>query len=336
VASVLRVALDLAHTRQSAAGTARVARSLHAALARRDDVIVMALGDGRALPRDDPRRRALALYQDLLWYPDLGRRAARRARADVYHLTLARGPLRRGRPPVSITVHDLVPQRLPETMSGWNRRYSRATFDRMLRAADLVVTSSETVAGQLDAPRIAVVPLGVADELRGPAPAERPAGTGYVLFVGTPEPRKNLARLAEAAAAAGLRLVVAGAGGWGDGRPAAGVEWLGRVDDRTLHALYAGAACLAIPSLDEGFGLPAVEAMAVGCPVVAARAGALPEVCGDAAVLVDPFDVAAIAAGLAEAVARAAELAAAGRERAATYTWERSAELLVSAWQSLR
>ncbi len=129
--------------------------------------------------------------------------------------------------------------------------------------------------------------------------------------------------------------MVAGAGGWGDGRPAAGVEWLGRVDDRTLHALYAGAACLAIPSLDEGFGLPAVEAMAVGCPVVAARAGALPEVCGDAAVLVDPLDAGAIAAGLEEAIARTDELRARGCERAAGCTWERSAELLVSAWQSL-
>ena len=333
---MLRVALDLAHTRQSSAGTARVARSLQRALTARGDVVLVPLGDGRPLERGDPRRRALALYQDLAWYPELGRRAARRARADVYHLALARGPLRRGRPPVSITVHDLVPQRLPETMSGWNRRYSRATFERMLAAADLVVTSSETVAAQLPAGRIAVVPLGVADELRGPAPAARPAGTGYVLAVGTPEPRKNFARLAEATSAAGLRLVVAGAGGWGDGRPAEGVEWLGRVDDATLHALYAGAACLAIPSLDEGFGLPAVEAMAVGCPVVAARAGALPEVCGDAAVLVDPLEVASIAAGLAEAIARADELAARGRERAAQFTWERSAELLVSAWQSLR
>lgn len=333
---VLRVALDLAHARQSAAGTARVARELQRALAARGDVTVLPVGDGTLLARDDPRRRALALYQDLAWYPVLGRRAARRAEADVYHLALARGPLRRGRPPVSVTVHDLVPQRLPETMSGWNRRYSRATFDRLLRAADLVVTSSETVAAQLPARAVAVVPLGVADELRGPAPTERPAGTGYVLFVGTPEPRKNLGRLAEATAAAGLRLVVAGAGGWGDGRPnGAGVTWLGRVDDATLHALYAGAACLAIPSLDEGFGLPAVEAMAVGCPVVAARAGALPEVCGDAAVLVDPYDTTAIAAGLGEAIGRTDQLRERGRERAAGFTWERSAELLVRAWQAL-
>src|SRR4051794_21324235 len=219
VASVLRVALDLAHTRQSSAGTARVARSLHAALGRRDDVTVVPLGDGRPLARDDPRRRALALYQDLLWYPELGRRAARRAGADVYHLALARGPLRRGRPPVSVTVHDLVPQLLPETMSGWNRRYSRATSRRMMAAADLVVTSSETVAARLDARRVAVVPLGVADELRGPAPAERPAGTGYVLFVGTPEPRKKPQRLAAATAPAGVRPGGGGGGGRG-GRPA--------------------------------------------------------------------------------------------------------------------
>ena len=265
----------------------------------------------------------------------LGRRAARGVHADVHHLSLARGPLRRGRPPVSVTVHDLVPQQLPETMSGWNRRYSRITHDRLLAAADLVVTSSEMVAAQLRARRIAVVPLGVADELRGPAPAARPAGEGYVLFVGTPEPRKNLTRLAGAAARANLRLVVAGAGGWGDGRPSTGVEWLGRVDDATLHALYAGAACLAIPSLDEGFGLPAVEAMAVGCPVVAARAGALPEICGDAAVLVDPLDTDAISAGLLEAIGRGDELRELGRARAALYTWERSAGLLVSAWQSL-
>jgi glycosyltransferase involved in cell wall biosynthesis len=332
---VLRVALDLAHARQSAAGTARVARSLARALAARDDVVVVPIGDGALLARDDPRRRALALYQDLAWYPVLGRHAARRAHADVHHLSLARGPLWRGRPPVSVTVHDLVPQQLPETMSGWNRRYSRATHDRLLAAADLVVTSSETVAAQLQARRVAVVPLGVAEELRGPVPADRPAGEGYVLFVGTPEPRKNLTRLADAAGRAGLRLVVAGAGGWGDGRPSSGVEWLGRVDDATLHALYAGAACLAIPSLDEGFGLPAVEAMAVGCPVVAARAGALPEICGDAAVLVDPLDTDAIAAGLLEALRRSDELRDLGRARAAPYTWQRSAALLVSAWQSL-
>ena len=104
----------------------------------------------------------------------------------------------------------------------------------------------------------------------------------------------------------------------------------------SLRALYAGAACLAIPSLDEGFGLPAVEAMAVGCPVVAARAGALPEICrGDAAVLVDPRDTESIAAGLLEALARADEL----RElepgpRSPVYLGALGRAAL-SAWQSL-
>ena len=108
---------------------------------------------------------------------------------------------------------------------------------------------------------------------------------------------------------------------------------LGRVDDETLHRLYAHAACLAIPSLHEGFGYPAVEAMAAGCPVVAAERGALPEVTGGAAVLVDPLDPDAIAAGIDEAVARAPELVAAGRRRAAELTWERTADGLVAAYR---
>lgn len=335
---VLRVALDLAHARHAAAGTTRVARELAIALARRGDVAVVPLADGRVLDRDDPRRRALALWHDVVRYPLLGRRAARRVHADVYHLALARGPLIGGHPPVAVTVHDLVPWRHPETMSAWNRRYSRATLSRLLHVADLVVTSSEAVATALrpTTRRVAVVPLGVAARFRGETPSARPAGEGYVLFVGTPEPRKNLVRLAEATRLAGLRLVVAGAGGWGDGRPpGAGVEWLGRVTDDTLHALYAGAACLAIPSLDEGFGLPAVEAMASGCPVVAAHAGALTEVCGDAAILVDPLDSEAIAAGLAAALRRGAELSRLGRDRAADFTWDRSAAELVRAWQTI-
>src|SRR5262249_43754485 len=150
------------------------------------------------------------------------------------------------------------------------------------------------------------------------------------------EPRKNFARLAEATASAGLRLVVAGAGGWGDGRPAEDVEWLGRGDDTTPHAPYARGGRLPIPALHQGLRPPPLGAIAAGCPVVAARVGALPEVCGDAAVLVDPLAVGSIAAGLSEAIARRDELVGRGRERAASFTWERSAELLVSAWQSLR
>lgn len=98
----------------------------------------------------------------------------------------------------------------------------------------------------------------------------------------------------------------------------------GRVDDATLGALYRGAAALAVPSLSEGFGLPALEAMARGCPVVASNAGALPEVVGDAGVLVPPGDPDSLAAaldGILTDPSVAAGLSAAGRRRAATFTW---------------
>ena len=128
----------------------------------------------------------------------------------------------------------------------------------------------------------------------------------YVLFVGTVEPRKGIDVLLAAHAALrrqgrpDLRLVIAGPPGWGE-TPALdgpGVVAPGRIDEPTLDALYRGAAALAVPSRSEGFGLPALEAMARGCPVVASDAGALPEVVGDAGVLVPPGDPDALSAAL--------------------------------------
>src|SRR5205823_8369390 len=123
-----------------------------------------------------------------------------------------------------------------------------------------------------------------------------------------------------------LRLVVAGPPGWGQ-TPALdgpGVVAPGRVDEATLDALYRGAAALAVPSRSEGFGLPALEAMARGCPVVASDAGALPEVVGDAGLLVKPGDADALAGALEDLLADdalATSLGAAGHRRAATFTW---------------
>src|SRR5205823_3788712 len=123
-----------------------------------------------------------------------------------------------------------------------------------------------------------------------------------------------------------LRLVVAGPPGWGQ-TPALdgpGVVAPGRVDEATLDALYRGAAALAVPSRSEGFGLPALEAMARGCPVVASDAGALPEVVGDAGLLVPPGDADALAGAVARLLtddALAAATGAAGHRRAATFTW---------------
>src|SRR5437763_3808294 len=154
----------------------------------------------------------------------------------------------------------------------------------------------------------------------------------YVLFVGTVEPRKGIDVLLAAhtglrrAGHPDLRLVIAGPPGWGAPPPVdgPGVVAPGRVDEATLDALYRGAAALAVPSRSEGFGLPALEAMARGCPVVASDAGALPEVVGDAGLLVPPGDADALAGALARLLtddALAAATRAARHRRAATFTW---------------
>ena len=163
--------------------------------------------------------------------------------------------------------------------------------------------------------------------------AEGPAADGdYVLAVATLEPRKNLRRIADAAARAGVELRVVGARGWG------GVEtpgWVGEVSDEELAALYRGAVALVFPSLYEGFGIPVLEAMASGAPVVTSRGGATEEVAGGAAVLVDPLDVGAIAAGIEEAVSRREELRALGLERATAYSWKGVADAVERVWREL-
>jgi alpha-1,3-rhamnosyl/mannosyltransferase len=129
-------------------------------------------------------------------------------------------------------------------------------------------------------------------------------------------------------------LVIAGRPGWAYGdtleriKAERGVRYLGHVDDATLSALYRSAAILAFPSLYEGFGLPLLEAMAQGLPAVVGNAGALPELADGAAILVDPEDVLSIAAGLERLLADTSlrdKLVAAGRQRAAEFTWERAA-----------
>jgi glycosyltransferase involved in cell wall biosynthesis len=154
----------------------------------------------------------------------------------------------------------------------------------------------------------------------------------YVLFVGTVEPRKGIDVLLAAHSVLrreghpDLRLVIAGPPGWGETPTldGPGVVAPGRIDEPTLDALYRGAAALAVPSRSEGFGLPALEAMARGCPVVASDAGALPEVVGEAGLLVPPGGADELAAALDRVLtddSLAASLGAAGYKRAATFTW---------------
>lgn len=344
----MRVALDMSHTVLGSAGTARYAEELRESLARREDVDVVTV-QSPVTSAHGPGRYASVLAHDLVWYPLAGRRAARDAGADVYHVPVVRGPLRRGSIPTVVTVHDLVLLRNPETLGTWNRWYSSIALPRAVRAADLILVPSTDTANdvarllRVSPDRIRIVHNGVSERFFGVAPELDHSTAAYVLFVGTLEPRKNLARLVAAMAVRRRRgydelLVVVGADGWGrtgvGGEP--GVHYLGRIDDARLHALYANASCVALPSLHEGFGLTAIEAMACGTPVVAARSGALPEVCANAAVFVDPLDVNSIADGITAAIEERATLEHLGRQRARQFRWAAAAEQAAAAYHSVQ
>lgn len=347
---MITVAIDAEHTRQTRAGVTRYSNSLTRELRKRDDVRVIELGGGELVRRGTWRKRAVTARQELIWYPWAGRRRAGAADADVYHCPTLRAPVTRGRPPLVLTVHDLVPLLFPETMSTWSRWYTRATLRSVVNAADLIVAVSNKTANDLNlllkvpAERIRVVWTGV-DQIFLSAhkseSARRAPKDPYVLFVGTPEPRKNLRRLVAAIKelrSRGFRerLVVAGGAGWGNVRLGPHeAEQVGVVSDEQLIGLYAHASCLAFPSLYEGFGLPAVEAMAVGTPVVAGNAGALPEITGNAAILVDPYDTSAIAAGIERAIRDRATLIALGKERVKQFRWDRAAAAMAQIYAEL-
>lgn len=251
-----------------------------------------------------------------------------------------------------VTVHDLTPLRFPALADEHTLSYPDL-LRRALRRGAWVHTPSTFVRDEVvaafgaDPERVVAIPHGAPCDPAGhPGAGHRLAGGDrYVLAVGTVEPRKDLPTLVRAfdelATTHGdLRLVVAGGDGWGAEALTAAVAAathgdriarLGRVSDRDRVDLLAGAAVYAFPSVYEGFGLPAVEAMAAGVPVVATRAGALPEVCRDGAELVEVGDAEALAGTIDRLLTDAArrhDLVARGRRVAAGYDWQRSAGAL--------
>jgi glycosyltransferase involved in cell wall biosynthesis len=276
--------------------------------------------------------------------------AARRARVQLLHAPAYTAPVGI-RTPVVVTIHDVSYERHPEWYPYRRDRLRRAFYRASARSAARVVTDSAFSASEIHAAyaialdRIVVVPLGVVPRFAAgePVPSDVPAP--FVLHVGDLHPRRNLAVVLDAVvalrrrggAAADLTLVLAGidhglmpqlqAQASAAGMPDALVA-LGVVSDARLDALYRDAASLVYPSLYEGFGLPVLEAMSRGTPVVAARASSVPEVLGDAGVLLEPGDTAGWTASLDAIIGqpdRRASLAEAGRRRAATFTWERTA-----------
>lgn len=257
---------------------------------------------------------------------------------------------------VMTAIHDLTYLRYPETMDGKNLRRIQKGIEYSIQRSSRILTISQFSKGELmellDIPgeRISVVytapslPPGSADfeECVRKWGLKRP----YLLYVGTIEPRKNLVRLLKAfdllKSREGIphQLVLAGGRGWRDEeimetakaiRHSDDVIFTGYVSAEEKNTLYQNAEVFVFPSLYEGFGIPPLEAMMLGCPVVCANAASLPEAVGDAAELVDPLEVESIAGGILRMLSNQThrtDLVERGRRHAAKFTWEESAEEL--------
>ena len=268
-------------------------------------------------------------------------REMRRHGVDLFHGTDYSVPYVPLRPSV-MTLHDLSPWLDPAWQTGASR--VRRRTPRLLRAglATMVITPTEAVRrAAIDrfnhAPdRVAAVPLAAGDLFKPPLAAAKPRGNPYFLFVGTFEPRKNIARLVEAwrevRKTAPVDLVLAGRTRPDFPEMAAepGLRLLGEVPDSDLPGLYSGALACVYPSLYEGFGLPVLEAMQCGALVITSRDPAILEVSGDAVVHVDAEDTAALVDAM-RAVATNSdgfdEVRQRALARAAQFSWRKTARL---------
>ncbi|WP_321884382.1 glycosyltransferase family 4 protein [Paraburkholderia bannensis] len=253
-------------------------------------------------------------------------------------------------------LHDAAPARMPESYSRKFTAWYRLMAPRVGRVARRIITVSEfsrrelCEAYRIPLPKIGVVPESGEHMLRMEEGASVPevlrAGRPFVLAVGSTSRHKNFRLVADAARLirnASFDIVVVGAsdarvyGDAGDALPGI-VKHLGYVSDEELVALYRRAACFVYPSLYEGFGLPPVEALALGCPVIASRLPAVVEACGDAVLYTSPDDPAQLAALLecvTADVALRASLRERGQTRTAALTWRATAVKLmeeISPW----
>lgn len=253
-------------------------------------------------------------------------------------------------------VHDMTYLRFPETMDARNLTRLRRGIQDSVKRSDRVVTLSEfsrqEIATLLHIPKGRIVVVPCAPSLTaGVAPLSTLSEKFHIhppflLHMGTVEPRKNLVRLIRAFARLkemyqiSHQLVLAGGKGWADSEiyqvaqevPCAKeILFTGYISDEEKNLLYQQAEAFIFPSLYEGFGIPPLEAMALGCPVVCSHAASLPEVVGDAAELVDPLDECSIASGIWNVLSNrdyAVRLVEKGHAQAKRFTWDASVDRL--------
>jgi glycosyltransferase involved in cell wall biosynthesis len=332
----MRVAIDTSYTHRGASGTAVYIERLIAAL-ESDGVDVVRLRQsvrGRRGGRNKLRTGANAAL-DLAWTRELLPRAAERAKVDVLHHPLpAWSPTKI---PQVVTVHDVAFARHPDDFDPMWRRFALRSHRKAVARADAVVAVSDTTARDaiawLRAPaeRVVVAPHGPGQELE----MREPRAAEHYLYVGDDEPRKNLDALLAAHARYRERggtkpLVLAGAAAASRG------EGLRDPDAATLADLHRRALALVHPSKDEGFGLTVLEAMSVGTPVIAARNAAIEELAGDAALIVDDYELAEAMQRVERDAPLQQTMGAAGRHRAAAFSWQRSAKAHIKAYTLAR
>jgi len=367
----MRIAVDAFQAQYPAGGVARYARSLIAAMAAEADCGEIILFYNRFRGNADlwrppgtsltvrnvpvPRRLVQGLWQHINWPPI----EMFCGRVDVFHgLHFVLPASRKARR--VLTVHDLTYLRHPDYYSDarLNDRGYRQELPWALTQADAVIAISQKTRDDLvdllnyPADRIRVIHFGVDDKFFAPATSQnqelirrhyRIAHPYAIFLVGTPEPRKNIARTVAAVrrAAPSVDLVLVGERQCLQpliGVPTEHLIFTGTVPEDHLSALLSGAAISVYPSLEEGFGLPLLESMACGVPVLTSNRGALPEIAGGAAMIVNPEDIEDMVHGLSvllndEALRR--RLAHAGRRRAADFTWKKAAAQTVALYREL-
>lgn len=344
-------------------GTARTSIDLTTALSARPDVDVVGVAARHGAPpapawQPQVPVEHLALPRPLLYetWHGLGRPRVEAATGVVDLCHVVGGAIAPSRAPLVVTIHDLAFEHHPEMFTRHGLRFFRRALALTIERARMVfvpsrATLEDCVRAGIDRGRLRHVPWGVTVTEPSDADVQRVRAqygidADYVVMVGTLEPRKNLEGVLAAWHRLGrddLHLVVVGPAGWGDAvDPSTLPPRLVRtgfvpLEDR--DALYRGALASLYPSLLEGFGLPVLESMALGCPVVTSSGTSTEElVDGGIGLAVDPRRPDAIADALAELLDDddlRSSMAARGRAAAADYTWERAAELVVAGYEEV-
>lgn len=289
---------------------------------------------------------------------------AKRAGFDLFHGTNYEIPLWRNKRTV-VTIHDLSTLLYPATHRRRAVRRARLRLPMAAKLADAIITPTEGVKREV-CQHLKVKPDKVTAIHEAPRQTFQRASAlesrnvrtrlgiedDFLLFVGTLEPRKNLLTLLKAFAevlrtTVRVQLVIAGGEGWlmedtlayvDSANIGERIRLTGYLNDEELRALYSSCGAFVYPSLYEGFGLPPLEAMACGAPVIAGRIAALQETLGDAAILVEPLDVQTLARTIGELLQNEKQrqkLSQAGVNRAAEFSWDKTAKRTHAVYQDL-